>query len=191
MSRFLKKYSHKYEFLKLELEEFQEQFEDYETEWKELFAEYFNNIKQEVWINEETGEISNEPPDKKKSKPKIDTKVKKLYRKASTIAHPDKGGDPEEFNKVKKYYENNDYIGLLNYASQNNIDVKVEAEDKALLENSCRKLQEDINKIRSTLIWNFFNGSLAMKKGVIVQLEKDHNIKIDAKDILNKLENSE
>ena len=189
MSKFLKKYTHKYQFLKLELEEFEDKFSDLEKTWKDIFSEYFNNIKQEVWVNEETGEISNEPPDTKKPKKRPSNKVKKLYREASRIAHPDRGGNPDEFNEIKKYYDNNDFLGLLNYASEKNIEVKVDEEDRELLETSCSKLQQDINKIRSTLIWNFFNGNLAVKKGVIVQLEKDHNIKIDSKDIFNKLEN--
>ena len=68
---------------------------------------------------------------KKKSVPK-----KKLYRKVSTKAHPDKGGNVEEFNTVKTYYEETDYIGLINYATNNDIEVDITKEDSTLLLDS-------------------------------------------------------
>ena len=131
MSRILKKYSHKYEFLKLELEDFQDEFDEYEVTWKELFGKYFSNIKTEMWVNEETGEIRDKPPtDEPEKKSTKADKVKKLYRKASTIAHPDKGGDVDDFNYIKTCYENNDLLGLISYASQNDIEVEVTEEDR-------------------------------------------------------------
>lgn len=193
MSRILKKYSHKYEFLKLELEDFQEEFEEYEVEWKKLFGKYFSNIKTEMWVNEETGEMRDTPPDEneKQEKTKKNEKVKKLYRKTSTLAHPDKGGNVEDFNYIKKCYENNDLLGLIVFAGENSIDVEVTEEDKTLLENSCLRLQNEIKSLRSSLIYNFFTGNERMKKGVILQLQQEHNVEIDVKEILNQLENSE
>ena len=191
MSKLLKKYSHKYEYLKLELEEYQENFDDLQTKWKEIFSKYFSNIKTEVWLNEETGEIRSEKPDTKTQKPEKPTKVKKLYRKASTVSHPDKGGDIDEFNHVKSCYENNDLLGLLIYANEKNIPFEISEEDTKLLESSCVQLQDKIKALETSLIWNFFKGNDVMKKRVIQQLELEHNIKIDSKDILKKLENSE
>ena len=57
MSHIYKKYSYKYEFLKLELKDFTVQFDEYNVEWKSIFGKYFNNIKTEFWVNESTGEI--------------------------------------------------------------------------------------------------------------------------------------
>jgi len=158
MSRILKKYSHKYEFLKLELEETKEQFELFEVEWKKIFGKYFNNIKTEVWVNEETGEMRSSPPDENK---RADTpeKVKKLYRKASRKAHPDRGGNTDDFNEIKNYYENNDLLGLLSYASQNNIDFEVDDNDQEVLDKSCAGIENKISQIRSSLVWHFFTGS--------------------------------
>ena len=193
MSRILKKYLHKYEFLKLELEDFQEEFVDYDIEWKKLFGKYFSNIKTEMWVNQETGEMRDKPPgeDNKKEKPKKSDKVKKLYRKASTITHPDRGGNVEDFNYIKKCYENNDLLGLMLFAGENNIEVEITEDDKTLLENNCLRLQNEIKGLRSSLVYNFFTGNDKMKKGVIQQLEQQHNVKIDVKNILNQLDNSE
>jgi hypothetical protein len=188
MSKILKKYSHKYEYLKLELEEMQEKFSSFETEWKAIFGEYFNNIKNTVWINEETGEIRNEPPTEETSSPPKPEKLKKLYRKTSVKAHPDKGGNDDDFDFIKKCYESNDMLGLLSYASQNNIDFDIDEEDEELLKQSVTGVENKIKTLEISLIWNFFKGNKRMKLAVIRQLEIEHDIKIDADNILKKLE---
>ena len=185
MSRILKKYSHKYEFLKLELEEIQEQFDEYEIEWRQVFGKYFNNIQTEVWMNEETGEIRNTPPNGKgDKKEKKNDKVKKLYRKASTKAHPDKGGNLEDFNEIKKCYDNNDLLGLLSYASQNSIDFEISDDDTDMLDKSCLGLQNKIQSLKSSLVWHFFTGDKRKKIGVIHQLEQQYDVKIDQIEVL-------
>jgi len=189
MSRLLKKYSLKYQYLQLELEDTQEEYDLQEVEWKEIFGKYFNNIKTEMWVNQETGEMRDKPPgedEKKKSKEKA-SKVKKLYRSASKIAHPDRGGTEEEFNNLKSCYESNDLIGLISYASEKEIPFEVEEEDRELLELSCKSVQGNIRKLRTSLIWNFFNGDDQMKTRVIAQLELEHKIKIDSEKILKEL----
>ena len=191
MSRLLKKYSHKYQYLKLELEETQENYDSQEIEWKEIFGKYFSNIKTEMWVNHETGEMRDKPPGEEEKKKKKDkpTKIKKLYRSASKKAHPDRGGSEEEFTKLKSCYEKNDLIGLITYASENNIPFEVEEKDKALLETSCKSVQGDIRKLRTSLIWNFFEGDTQMKTRVIAQLEIEHDIKIDREEVLGKVTN--
>ena len=182
MSRLLKKYSLKYQHLQLELEDTQEEYDLQEVEWKEIFGKYFNNIKTEMWVNQETGEMRDKPPgeeEKKKSKEKA-SKVKKLYRSASKIAHPDRGGSEEELN---------DLLGLISYASEKDIPFEVEEEDRELLELSCKSVQGNIRKLRTSLIWNFFNGDTQMKTRVIAQLELEHKIKIDSAEILKELSN--
>ena len=191
MSRLLKKYSLKYQYLQLELEDTQEEYDLQEVEWKEIFGKYFNNIKTEMWVNQETGEMRDKPPgeeEKKKSKEKA-SKVKKLYRSASKIAHPDRGGSEEEFNNLKNCYESNDLLGLISYASEKDIPFEVEEEDRELLELSCKSVQGNIRKLRTSLIWNFFNGDTQMKTRVIAQLELEHKIKIDSAEILKELSN--
>ena len=66
MSRFLKKLTHKYEFLKLELEEVKEEGDDYQVKWGQLFGKYFVDKNSEFWVNEETGELRSEKPENEK-----------------------------------------------------------------------------------------------------------------------------
>ena len=56
MSRKLQKLTHKYEFLKFELEEVEETLEGYMIEWNKYFGKYFRRQNDEIWVNEETGE---------------------------------------------------------------------------------------------------------------------------------------
>ena len=55
----VKKYKLKYDYLKLELEDTQDRLKEYTLEWNSRFGKYFEGLpsKQEVWVNEETGEI--------------------------------------------------------------------------------------------------------------------------------------
>ena len=68
MSRFLKKLTHKYEFLKLELEETVEESEGYSQKWAQLFGRYFAEKESEFWVNEDTGELRKDLPEEEKEK---------------------------------------------------------------------------------------------------------------------------
>ena len=191
MARTIKKLSLQYQYLELELEEISELMEEYELIWSKRFGKYFAQDGVEMWKNEITGELRDSPPDAKQktSKKLKDKKLKKLYRKLSTYLHPDKGGSEEEFNTLKSCYESNDLLGLISYASEKDIPFEIEEEDKELLELSCKSVQGNIRKLRTSLIWNFFNGDIQMKKRVIAQLELEHKIKIDSAEILKELSN--
>ena len=63
MSRYLKKISYKYEFLKLELEETEEELDSYLSEWNKHFGKYFVQKESEMWVNEETGELRKDLPE--------------------------------------------------------------------------------------------------------------------------------
>ena len=189
MSHTYKKYSYKYEFLKLELQDFTDQFDEYNAEWKSIFGKYFNNIKTELWVNESTGEIRKDKPDNSEiAKQEKNIKIKKLYRKVCVKAHPDKGGSLEEFNIVKDCYDKNDYLGLISYATENNIEVELSKEDIDLLDNSCTQLQDKIKNVTNSLVYKFFTGNDDIKNAVIKQLEFEYKVKINEKEILDKLD---
>lgn len=188
-SKEFRKFYHRYEYLKLELEEIQEQFDEYDKDWNKRFGKYFNKITTELWMNEETGEIRKDLPKEKEKKIPVPDKVKKLYRKLAPKVHPDKGGDQEEFNDVKEYYEDKDLLGLLGYASKYDIDVDIDDNDNELMEESCKKLNNKIKFLTNSVIWNFYRGEKKMKKHCILQMELENNVKIDIKDYEDLLEN--
>lgn len=172
MSRNFKKLSLQYAYLKLELEEIDEEMTSLSKDWSSLFGKYFIQDEVEMWKNEDTGELRDTPPestDKKKDQKNL--KVKKVYRKLSTLLHPDKGGSDEAFDELKKIYEDNDLLGLIAIAADNNVEIKLEEEDLELVGKSIKKLEGKIKKSRMSLIWQYFKGDEIAKNGVISQLE--------------------
>lgn len=188
MSSLLKKFSLKYQYLKLELEEVEQQAEEFNLEWNRLFGKYFVDKNSEMWINEETGEIRKDKPSKEVKKRKnVPNKIRKLYKKLSTFAHPDKGGSPEEFQALKKAYEGQDLIEMLNLAGKYNVKYEVEDEDKIILDKVCTQLEEKTEQVSSTLAYTYFTKSTKHKKAVIQMLEQQYGITIDKKDYPKEL----
>lgn len=70
MNRKLKKYNLRYEYLKLEHEEVEEDFWSFVKDFENHFDKYYNRPKKgtptanerHIWVNEETGEVRHEPP---------------------------------------------------------------------------------------------------------------------------------
>lgn len=189
MSRLLNKLSHKYQFLKLELEEISENAEEYLTEFNKHFGKYFIDKNTEMWINEETGEMRDKPPteeDKKESKQK-DPKLKKLYKKLSTYIHPDKGGTAEEFAELKEAYDKNDFFDLIRLATIHNIKIVLEQEDKEVAEKSILGIQKTIQNHTNTLAWHYCTGDVNKKIQVIKMIEAQLEIVIDPKNYPKEL----
>ena len=189
MSRLLNKLSHKYQFLKLELEEISENAEEYLTEFNKHFGKYFIDKNTEMWINEETGEMRDKPPtedDKKESRQK-DPKLKKLYKKLSTYIHPDKGGTAEEFAELKEAYDKNDFFDLIRLATAHNIKIILEQEDQDIAEKSILGIQKTIQNHTNTLAWHYCTGDKNKKIQVIKMIEAQLEIVIEPKNYPKEL----
>ena len=188
MSNALKKFSLKYQYLKLELEEVEEQAEKYNIEWNKLFGKYFVDKNATFWVNEETGEIRKDKPTEKSKKKKTPPeKIRKLYKKLSTYAHPDKGGSSEEFNALKEAYEKVDLIELLNFAGQYGVEYTIDEEDQVLLDKVCVRLEKKYEEVTNSLSYTFFTKSKKHKIAVIQMLEHQYGIKINQEDIPEEL----
>lgn len=182
MEKHIQKISHKYEFLKLELEERQEVLDGYLSKWNSVVGKYFLDKQKVMYINEETGEIRQDIPEKEPLPP-ADPKLKKLYRKLSTFAHPDKGGNTEDFNILKTAYEERDIIAIIKFAVKYGVKVKLEKGDSEIIERKINSFNDKIQTIENSLIWQYFKGDLETKKLVIQELQNTHNIKLTEKDI--------
>ena len=177
----LKKYAHKYEYLKLELEETQEKVTNYTKLWNTEIGKFYLDQKITAWENIDTGEIKfTKPVDRnKKVKPE---KLKKLYRTLSSVTHPDKGGSVEEFNLVKTDYESGDFIGLLKHADSKNIDVDLDENDIILFEETCNDIESEIEENKKSTVWKYFNGDLLQKKAILKGVEKEFSFTFEQKD---------
>ena len=182
MEKFIQKISHKYEFLKLELEERQDQLDGYLVIWNSVIGKYFLDKQKVMYINEETGEIRQDIPEPE-PKEEADPKLKKLYRKLSTFAHPDKGGSTKDFNTLKTAYENRDLLAIVKFAVKYGITVKLEKKDSELIEKRITAFNDKLQTIEKSLVWTYFNGDEGIKKQVISELESVHKIKLTEKDI--------
>lgn len=179
MSKSFHKLSHKYEFLKLELEEVEEQLEEFMVKWNSYFSKYFARKSDEIWVNEETGEVRIDPPEEseedikpnRRSRRAKPSRLKKLYKEISKYTHPDKGGNSDIFKKVKSSYEDEDLIELLKYAGLYNIDFEVEEDDEAIIEKSCTEFQNKIEFHKNSMAWAYFTGDKKKKLAVIKMLE--------------------
>ena len=187
MIRALAKISHKYEFLKLELEERQDELKDYLDKWNSIVGKYLMDKQKVMWVDEETGEVRIEEP---KEKPKAEPapRLRKLYRKLSRHAHPDKGGNVEDFNELKKAYEDKDIIELIKFAVKYGEKIDLVESDSKLIEEKITSISNKINEIDKSLVWQFFHGDENIKKQVIEELQLFHDIKLSEKDIKKFLE---
>lgn len=169
MSKSFKKYKLKYEYLKLELEDTLTQAEEYRTSWLDEFGKYFKEDK------EKNTTVSSE------TKPKVDVPVplKKLYRKLSTHLHPDKGGDPDKFDSLKKLQDNLDYVGMIILAEETVPGFTLPELEEELLENSYKYITDQIESKTKSVMWNYFKGDESVKKETIEYLEKTYNIEIN------------
>jgi hypothetical protein len=177
MSKALQKLTHKYEFLKLELEETEDELATYLSKWNKYFGKYFADKNAEMWVNEETGEMRKEPPGgelttNQKSRKTKPAKLKKLYKHLSKYIHPDKGGKQEDFKKMKQSYEEEDLLELLKFAGLYKIDFELEKDDELLIEKTCSNFQQQIENHKGSLAWAYFTGDKSKKLAVLQMLEK-------------------
>ena len=185
----LKKYAHKYEYLKLELEETESKVTNYTKKWNTEIGKFYLDQKIVAWQNIDTGELKLNDPSNSSKKPSA-KKLKKLYRQLATLTHPDKGGSVEEFNHIKNDYESGDFIGLVKRAGEKDIDVKLDEDDLVLFENTCREIENKISKTKESVVWKFFNGDMLAKKTILKGIEKEFAFTFEQKDydkILNLL----
>jgi len=187
MSREAKKLTLQYELLRLELEEINEKLDQFGKDWSTRFGKYFVPEEKEMWENTETGERRETLPEEVEqtvSKRK-DSKLKNLYRKLSTRVHPDKGGSEEAFTKLKEVYEEDDYLALLNLASEYNIDHSFSKDDLALFKKSVESVASTIKEKKMTMMWQYYTGDANSKKFVLDQIEKIAGRKINPEDLVD------
>ena len=209
MNRKLKKYNLKYEYLKLEEEEVREVLDSYIDDFEDRFNKYYatppssSKKDREVWVNEETGEVRDTPPpfddffkdyeqakkqaeeSEKRRKERIEElkgrpeKVKKLYKKLAAKVHPDLGGSNELFQNVNKLYEENNLMSLLVLAGEYDISYEVDDSDSKVLEKNLTEIENEINRMKSTLAWAWGVGDVKTRKNVVKEVERQTGWKVD------------
>jgi hypothetical protein len=151
LSKKFKKYSLKVEFLNLELEERDELFKEYNTNFNRDFRreiQYLNSIKKQEKKN---NSIENTP------KPKPSKLSQKIYRNLAKILHPDvsKVNDAESiFKTITDYYENDNLIGLISAYNEYKLDIlDIGDEEFIFLEQKIKEAEDKIKNYEQTLCW--------------------------------------
>jgi len=167
-----KKYTYKYNYLKLELDELQEKQNEYLQKWADFFGPYLAKKPVEAWKNEETGEIrfeDNKPNDSKKllklsPKKEEDKNLKKIYKKITIKVHPDKGGRQEDFIELKRFYEEDNLMGMLRIAADYDIDIRLDDSHIDYFNKSCEGITKEMKGITESLAWDFFTSKPGKRK---------------------------
>ena len=148
----LKKLIYQYKFLKLELDDRKDEHSELATEFESLFSDI---IPQKDFNEEEiVKEALSKENVEKQPQPEIDDKVKKIYKDVAKKLHPDKGGDENTFKELNDRYKANDLLGVVELATENNVEFDISEEDEAHLIELCRKNPKMVNYVRQIFPWD-------------------------------------
>ena len=146
---------HKIKLLLLEYEDILKLDKDY----MEIFLKEINthlNLKNENFTNNQNENIFNEIGEKEIKNKKHGILCVELYRKLSKKLHPDiNKKSSDEFIKMSKAYEKNDYITLFLLSYENKIKKILNNDEINLINESITKKEQEINTIKTGLHWKW------------------------------------
>ena len=154
----LKKLIYQYKFLKLDLED----IDDEHSKLVSKFEKEFVKILPKE-LKPDTGTV------KQKQNP-VPNDIKKIYKDTAKHLHPDKGGDEEKFKELNERYKSNDLLGVVDFAVDNNIDIKLNETDETYLLKSIKSLKSKIHSKKSTLAYVWEHGNEMERYSVISTL---------------------
>jgi|TARA_B100001778_G_C18600464_1_gene636966 hypothetical protein len=160
----------KSEVLKLERELVEEEFQTYCKDFDKYFKKFYDKPlkKPKKPIEDPTIHYENAKRERKQREEKIDKqrtllknaprKVKNLYKRLATKAHPDVGGNSEVFQKVNQAYETQNLVKMLEFAGELGVSYKLDKNDEQLLEENLSKIKQDIDSIKGSIGWLWGTG---------------------------------
>jgi len=175
----LKKLIYQYRYLKLDLDEI---VEAHST----LSSEFESEFKDILKKGENPNEILSKKESSKLKKKSTDTKVKKIYKDTAKQLHPDKGGNEEDFKELSERYSENDLLGVIDFAVDNNIDIDITDDDLELLNNSVESLEAKICDYKNKLCYVWKYGTPYEKGQVLGTLGNHIGYAITPKDLTDE-----
>lgn len=159
------KYYHKIKFILLEYKNILDLDNSYITQYLNTCGNELNNTLVENYNNRLLYNEEIQINKKKHSNP-----IKILYKNLARKLHPDKNcNKSDEFIKINKAYENNDFLTLfiLSYENKYYTNVTIDTELISLLDNEIKKIEDEINTIKNKIHWKWINANNDLEKEII------------------------
>lgn len=188
MNKKLKKLLYQYKFLKMEFDDVKEEHSELAKDFELLFADIIS--KKEPQTEEDTIKTAIDNANTiKEKKPEVEENksVKSLYKDVAKKLHPDKGGTEESFKKLNNLLQSSDFLGIVELAIDNNIDVDMNDGDIEVVSTSISKYGSKIAKIRETLPYVWEYGSDKDRMDVVLTLCKHIDVKLNPDDLSDEI----
>mgnify|MGYP003647937255 CR=1 FL=1 len=173
LSTSYRKLKHKYEYLTLELEEVEEELHARSLAFKEAYDEYYDLLSDEEKFALKAAEkkrhrdlVEKECESEDELGHRTQEKeLKKIYKEIAKQIHPDKFAlRPEEvrkekkalFQKVNKYYEDENLVGLESIAMNLGIEIDAPSEKHLeLVENQIARTTNQLQNMTAAPAWEY------------------------------------
>ena len=177
----LKKLVYQYRYLKLDLDELKEENILLTVEFEEEFKDIISKSKKDVEIKNDLEKIT-EP----NSKTKTDERVKKIYKDTAKQLHPDKGGDEEDFKELNERYNENDLLGVIDFAVDNKVEVNISDDDMEMINKSVDSLEINIETYKQKICYVWKYGTPYQRGQVLQTLGNHLGIPINPDDLTDE-----
>lgn len=205
MNKRLKILKLKHDYLKLELEVVQEDFDSFNENFNKYFDKYYEqstklkNQKNQKAFENPSHHFENARKEREKQQKEIDAqrellkdaprKVKNLYKRLAAKTHPDKmGGKHKKFQSVKEAYERQDLATMLEMAAEYDVNYKLDDRDEILLTKNLIKIENEIDRIKSTIGWLWGKGDKNQRMFCVKRVEQETKLKIKNEDLPKDLQ---
>ena len=208
MNRKLKILKLKHDYLKLELEDVKDDFKRFNKDFDKYFDKYYEestklkNQKNQTEFENPSHHFENARKEREKQQKEIDEqrnllknaprKVKNLYKRLAAKTHPDKlGGKHEKFQSVKEAYEKQDLAKMLQLAAEYDVNYKLDDRDEAILGKNLADIENEIDRIKSTIGWLWGKGDKNQRMFCVRRVEEETKLKVKNEDLPKDLQKDE
>ena len=200
MSRTLKKFKLKYEYLQLEEEDVRTELSEYIRDFELRFDKYYNSTDNSPSESDDdsgssvrSGSSSRVSPVSsfthtnlessserlsRRERRVVSRKLKTLYKKLASKMHPDTGGSHEDFSQLNEAFESGDLTTMLSFASEYDIEYEVDSDDEDMLFRNLKKIEDEISRMKNTMAWMWGTGDNNIRKHVIKMVQKQTGKKV-------------
>lgn len=152
------KYYHKIKYLILEYDTILLQDIQYMNDYLKYYGNDLNTNNNTLLDKYNTKLLKNDEIFYDKTE--IDSISKLFYKPLAKLLHPDKNNNKsDEFIKINKAYEKNDYLTLFLFYYEKKINIKITNDILNIIKNEIEKKENEINSIKNKIHWQWANSN--------------------------------